>query len=578
MSEIFPNLKTQILQITQLFRFFLPLLLILNSFTGIAQDTISIQENEKTVIRIEKIRVCAGESDDPKRDLCDSEEIGDLNANSLLNKRSIWVQASVFLQDDYEDILALKISNLRGAQEVYWDGELIGENGDLNPDSILSKIGRIHFYARIPHELSGAGEHLIAVKHKQLGLSKYDYADFELGNYFVITAANQSVNNQMILMLTIFLTSALFFLIFYFGFGRKISFLFLSLYCFSYSIKSILKPYQDFFTPDFLLPYLSYNNSILAANVGSIFLIGFLLWEIGVPRKWQHLLLFGLVSIISFYTLSEVQFLYLLMFWAAAIIAYGFQQKVEGRWWILTGLLGLTFFVNLWIHQFLGYGYFVGIIFFIICMTVSVGQKIARQIKMKQDALLRSATLENQLLKKSIQPHFILNSLASLQELIEQTPENASDFVNQLADEFRLVSKVSNQKLIPIADEIEMCRIHLRIMEYRRNSKFTLKTEGLTGEEKVPPGIFHTLVENGITHGYGTKNEGIFLLSKKIVNQEVEYIFFNDSEMEVKSEEVREKGTGLKYIEARLKETFPKKWKLESMGISNGWQVKIVVG
>jgi len=564
-------------QISQLFRFFLPLLLLLNSVVGISQDTISIQKNEKEVSRISKIRVCADDSNDPKNQLCESDEIGYLHANNLLDKGNVWVQASVFLQDDYEDVLALKISNLRGAQEVYWDGKLIGENGDLNPDSILSKIGRFHFYARIPHELSGAGEHLIAVRHKQFGLSKYNYANFQLGNYFVITAANKSVNNQMILMLTIFLTSGIFFLIFFFGFGRKVSFLFLSLYCFSYSIKSILKPYQDFFTPDFLLPYLSYNNSIFTANVGSIFLIGFLLWEMDVPRKWQHLLLFGVVSLISFYTLSEIHFLYLLMFWAAAIVAYGFRQKVEGRWWILTGLLGLILFVNLWVQQVLGYGYFAGIIFFIVCMTVSVGQKVARQIKMKQDALLRSSTLENQLLKKSIQPHFILNSLASLQELIEQTPENASDFVNQLADEFRLVSKVSNQKLIPIADEIEMCRIHLRIMEYRRNSKFTLKTEGLTGEEKVPPGIFHTLVENGITHGYGTKNEGTFILSKKIINEEVEYTFFNDSETETVTEETKEKGTGLKYIEARLRETFPNKWKLESMGLNNGWQVKIIL-
>ena len=566
------------MQIPQLFRFFLPFLLLLNCFTGLSQDTISIQKNEKEVRRITKIRVCSEDCNNPQNQLCDSDEIGFLHANNLLDKGNVWVQASVFLPDDYEDVLALKISNLRGAQEVYWDGKLIGENGDLNPDSILSKIGRFHFYARIPHELSGAGEHLIAVKHKQFGLSKYNYANFQVGNYFVITAENKSVNNQMILMLTVFLTSGLFFLIFYFGFGRKVSFLFLSLYCFSYSIKSILKPYQDFFTPDFLLPYLSYNNSIFTANVGSIFLIGFLLWEMDVPRKWMHLFLFGIVSLVSFYTLSEINFLYLLMLWSAAIVAYGFRQKVEGRWWILTGLLGLILFVNLWVQQVLGYGYFAGIIFFIVCMTVSVGQKVARQIKIKQDALLRSSTLENQLLKKSIQPHFILNSMASLQELIEQTPENASDFVNQLADEFRLVSRVSNQKLIPIADEIEMCRIHLRIMEYRRNSKFILKTEGLTGEEKVPPGIFHTLVENGITHGYGTKNEGTFILRKKVINDEIEYTFFNDSETETKTEEAKEKGTGLKYIEARLRETFPDKWKLESMGLSNGWQVKIIVG
>lgn len=558
------------------FRYFLPLLLLLNSLVGLSQDSIHIQKNEKEVFKISNVRVCTDETNNPKYQLCKGAKINQLNADNLLEEGEIWVQASVILSQDYDDVLALKISNLRGAQEVYWDGMLVGENGKLNPDSILSKMGRMHFYAKIPQKLSNAGEHLIAVKHKQIGTSIDAYADFELGNYFVITAGNQSVNNRMILMLTVFLTSGIFFLIFFFGFGRRISFLFLSLFCFSYSIKTLLKPYQDFFNPDFLMPYLSYNNSIFTANIGSIFLIGFLLWEMNVPRKKGHLLLFSAISILSFYTITEIQFLYLLFLCAAAIIAYGFHKKAEGRWWILTGLIGLMIFVTLWAQQILGYGYFAGIIFFIVCMTVSVGQKVARQMKLKQEALLRSSTLENQLLKKSIQPHFILNSLASLQEMIEQTPENASDFVLQLADEFRLISKVSDQKLIPITDEIEMCRIHLRIMEYRRNSKFILKTEGLTGDELVPPGIFHTLVENGITHGYGTKNQGTFILSKKIVNQETEYTFFNDSEVQ-KESIPSEKGTGLKYIEARLRETFADKWKLESLGTERGWEVKIKV-
>jgi len=262
---------------------------------------------------------------------------------------------------------------------------------------------------------------------------------------------------------------------------------------------------------------------------------------------------------------------------ATLIVGFGIYKKTSGIGWMVLGLVGFVTLITLWIQGVLGYGYFAGVIFFLVCMTFSVGYRIAKEIQLKQAAQLRTATLENQLLKKSIQPHFILNSLASLQKLIDQQPEKASEFVEQLADEFKLVSTVADQKLIGIQDKLQMCQTHLKIMEFRKNAQFELNTEGLSGEEEVPPGVFHTLLENGITHGYGNKKKGQFFLKKNKTKSHTEYIFFNDGEVSARLDGAYSKGTGLKYIEARLRETYGDRWQLESGVVPGGWQVKMLI-
>lgn len=401
----------------------------------------------------------------------------------------------------------------------------------------------------------------------------------QLGEGAAVMAENvvwttTELNYRLIFMLAIFLTAALFFLTFYFGFSRRGGFLWLSLYCIAHALKAIFKPEQNFFTTDWLTPLQQIDNLYLIVLSGGICLIGFLLWEIHVPRRWQCLGIFAAFAGISYCIMTEFTFLICLVLIGFSIIGDGFKRQVEGRFWLLLGMLGLTICIFLGQNNWIGFGYFVGIIVFISFMTISVAQQVAQQIRMRQAALLRSATLENQLLKKSIQPHFIFNSLASLQELIEQEPTKASDFVEQLASEFRLVNKMAERPWTTLAEELTLCRAHLRIMEYRKNAQFTLTTIGIDGSERIPPGVFHTLLENGITHGYGVRWMGYFQLKKEKTRKETIYTFFNDSESTTQPE-TRSNGTGMKYIEARLQEAYPNNWKLVSQAVKNGWQVQI---
>ena len=50
----------------------------------------------------------------------------------------------------------------------------------------------------------------------------------------------------------------------------------------------------------------------------------------------------------------------------------------------------------------------------VICTSFSIARQFARNEKAEREAQLKSARLENELLKKNINPHFVLNTLTSI--------------------------------------------------------------------------------------------------------------------------------------------------------------------
>lgn len=374
-------------------------------------------------------------------------------------------------------------------------------------------------------------------------------------------------------MLGIFLTSALFFLLLYFSINRRISLIWLSLYCFSHPIKSIFKPWQDIISSELIVPFQEHYISQAIVVVGGFFLLAFLIYELELNKKIEWLLGAGIFCLMGYFFFSDELYSDILSLISLALATFGVIRKRDSAIILLIGIIGYIAFIQLGRSNILGLGYFTGIIFFIVCMLVYMNRKISLGTRLQHESNMRAKTLENQLLKTSIQPHFVINSLATLQELIDRSPKKASDFVEKLAGEFRLINQGSAHRLIPIEEEIALCRYHLKIMEYRRDAKFSLEIHGINGTEQVPPGIFHTLLENGITHGYQHKNTGIFKLEKTIVGDSINYIFFNDSEYT--SQQRIKEGTGLKYIRARLEETYGEAYELNYHSDLSGWTVHI---
>ncbi len=259
------------------------------------------------------------------------------------------------------------------------------------------------------------------------------------------------------------------------------------------------------------------------------------------------------------------------------LVAYTFKKEPLGSGLIALGLIifGLTSFFEM--RGVARIDYYIGILSFILTLTIFIGYQLRLFLRQRRQALLRSSTLENQLLKRSLQPHYLFNSLMSLQEWIETNPTEAAQFVQVLADEFRALCNMSGRTLIPMEEELAMCRSHLAIMGFRREAQFKLQTDGISGEEQIPPAVFHTLIENGLTHGFADRDEGTFCLRKTMKAGGAHYELSNDGNTSANANDKAHNGTGLRYVRARLEEAFPGRWELEAGPTAEGWRIHLSV-
>ncbi len=265
-------------------------------------------------------------------------------------------------------------------------------------------------------------------------------------------------------------------------------------------------------------------------------------------------------------------FMLALFFMVAGLILYAFKSL---------GILPSNFITE--------YGMLFGSVGEMCLLFVSLGERIQaikseaqdgrrRQqeaIHAYQEEQIRSIRLELELLKANIQPHFMLNSINAVIVWMREDPETAERLLHALSRELKLLLRIVGEKLIPISEEIMICRMHLEVMSLRHDKRFTLSLVDIQPEERIPPLVFHTLVENGLTHGYAGKEMGEFTLSQGENEEGITFTLFNDSISNTKS--TGSGGLGLKYVRARLEEAYGRNWQLDSHSVDGGWRVIITI-
>lgn len=117
----------------------------------------------------------------------------------------------------------------------------------------------------------------------------------------------------------------------------------------------------------------------------------------------------------------------------------------------------------------------------------------------EQDAALR---LQTRLAAAQIQPHFLFNTLASLQHWVETGDPRAAPLLRDFTAYLRATLPMFERELQPLADEIEMVRRYLAIMQARLGARLSFSIDVPADVDvQLPPGIVLTLVENAIAHG-----------------------------------------------------------------------------
>jgi two-component system LytT family sensor kinase len=121
--------------------------------------------------------------------------------------------------------------------------------------------------------------------------------------------------------------------------------------------------------------------------------------------------------------------------------------------------------------------------------------------KADTDKLAKDAELSQ--LRQQLQPHFLFNSLNSINALVGTQPELARKMVQQLSDFLRGVVRKDDRQIVTLEEELEHLALYLEIEKVRFG--YRLNTEINASEEsksrKLPSLILQPIVENAIKFG-----------------------------------------------------------------------------
>ncbi len=209
-------------------------------------------------------------------------------------------------------------------------------------------------------------------------------------------------------------------------------------------------------------------------------------------------------------------------------------------------------------------------------LVVLMANRFAGAANRVERLLAHTSRLNLELIKKNIHPHFLMNSVNAAQLLVYEDPDRAVSMLQALADELRETLKHADRTLASLSGEIELCRNHLRIMSLRKDRRFDFEVRGDPAGLFIPPLILLTLVENGLTHGFRERGEGRFVLAVgRDYRRGLVLELWNDGDPEARSDSGT--GTGLKYVESRLGESYGGEWKFEHGPADGGYRARLVL-
>lgn len=119
-----------------------------------------------------------------------------------------------------------------------------------------------------------------------------------------------------------------------------------------------------------------------------------------------------------------------------------------------------------------------------------------------------------QALQAQVEPHFLFNTLAAVEHLIETDPARAGEMQRHLIAFLRGAMPQLRGQTSCLGDEIELCRSYLAIMKIRMEDRLSYGID-LPADLRAAPFpvlMLQSVVENAIKHGLEPKAEGGSLL------------------------------------------------------------------
>lgn len=254
----------------------------------------------------------------------------------------------------------------------------------------------------------------------------------------------------------------------------------------------VLMPVLNVVMNNLLFHDRMFDRDVLLYSYPVIFMYGFASWYMHIvvmhllrlkfpsyeeTRKRVVILLFSHVALTS-----STLFLIFFTYGYTGFLGYEFDFN-EARWCLAIGVL-LT----------------------LTATTTWEGTYIYQlwKISMREKENLQKLNLQNEFetLKSQVNPHFLFNSLNSLSSLIQENPEEAEKFLDEMSKVYRYILRNNKQELIDLETEVKVLQSFYHLLKTRYNEGFIMNLElnGNAREYFIPPLTLQLLLENAVKH------------------------------------------------------------------------------
>lgn len=469
---------------------------------------------------------------------------------------------------------ALFISAL-GAGQLYLDGKLIASNGKPALNAENETPGQIEYLYPLPLAVLQPGTYQLRMQ-----LSTH-HAPRELFQYFyaldLVDAQAHWHERQQQLVFTLLLCGALAMAAIMvaalgLALGQRTHWLVFGALALATACLLLVESWRSLFGYLYSAHYLRLQLIWFFALLFSVLLPAYfmLLYRFSLPKPGCYALIAGFAA--SYFLpfsqdgkvllLMEISLLLCLFFSIAAV----YRQRPGSH----LGL-GIVLVVSgLFAYQ---YWHFAeqGFVWIVLLLMLSLLYQLVNQWVHDQHKAELALQLENQLLHKSLQPHFLMNCLELVNELQRENPAQAEHFIQSLAEEFRLLTQYANQSLIPFEQELHLCRNYLQLMTIRLQQPHQLEITGDHKNLRLPPAALLVLLENAFSHNKYETGQ-VFLVS---LQPKKETMVINVNLPMGNKRAHQGSGTGTAHLQQSLHRCFSGKAKLSSAIENNHWLVSI---
>ncbi|MGL4597389.1 MAG: sensor histidine kinase [Bacteroidia bacterium] len=200
-------------------------------------------------------------------------------------------------------------------------------------------------------------------------------------------------------------------------------------------------------------------------------------------------------------------------------------------------------------------------------------------IRVKEELNQQNLSMQSELVKAQMNPHFLFNTINNIDVLIHKNPDQASDYLNKLSDILRFLLYETKTEQVALKDELNCVEKYIALQKIRTaNPNFVNFTiSGNPSGISIAPMILLPFIENAFKHSENKKIENAITIHLRIESRKIIFDCTNHYNKLLTTNVSSHSGLGNELIRKRLELIYPNTHELTVSKNETTYHVQLVI-